>query len=218
MNEYHKINTIWKRESAKPCRIIPGSYSTPEFEYLANNSWVFTEKVDGTNIRVMFDDHNANDMTFGGKTDNANIPARLVKKLQELFPYDKVRSVFTTRADSGVCLYGEGCGANIQAGSGKYGAEPDFVLFDVKVGSWWLLRQDVEDVAAKLGIKVAPVIGEGTMIHACTLVQTGLTSQWGNFEAEGIVLRPRVDLWSRKGERIIAKIKTRDYTQLLKAA
>ena len=79
MKEYHKIQTIFKRNEANH-HIIEGEYSLPEFEYLKNNEWVFTEKVDGTNIRVMW---NGESVVFGGKTDDASIPVFLLYKLQE---------------------------------------------------------------------------------------------------------------------------------------
>lgn len=50
MSEYHKINTLFKRDEKN--LIIEGDYSCPEFAYLAENEWTWTEKVDGTNIRV----------------------------------------------------------------------------------------------------------------------------------------------------------------------
>jgi hypothetical protein len=75
MNQYHKINSLYKR-SPDGKKMLFGEYSQPEFEYLADNIWVFTEKVDGTNIRVMWD---GTYLRFGGKTDNAQIPAKLEK-------------------------------------------------------------------------------------------------------------------------------------------
>jgi len=41
--------------------------------------------------------------------------------------------------------------------------------------------------------------------------RAGLVSKWGDFEAEGIVARPAVELKTRAGERIITKLKTRDF-------
>ena len=53
MKEYHKIQSVFKRDIANG-KIIEGKYSLPEFEYLKDNQWVFTEKVDGTNIRIIW--------------------------------------------------------------------------------------------------------------------------------------------------------------------
>lgn len=210
MNEYHKIQTLFKRDE-KTKHIIEGDWTLPEFEMLQNIPWTFTEKVDGTNIRVMW---NGESVTFGGKTDDAQMPIFLLYKLQELFEgterRQKLKEVFTDATE--VCLYGEGYGAKIQKGGGNYNpAGVDFVLFDVKMGSWWLQRADVEDVAQKLGIRVVPIIGEGTLSDAVEMTRKGFNSQWGDFLAEGIVVRPKIELRTRRGDRIIAKIKSRDF-------
>lgn len=207
MNEYHKIQTLFKRDmSTKHKTLLEGEWTLPEFEYLANNQWTFSEKVDGTNIRVIF---NAGLVTFAGKTDAAQIPAQLIARLNERYlPLAaRMHDVFGRDA----CLYGEGYGAKIQKGGGKYRQDPDFVLFDVRVGEWWLQRSDVEDVATKLGIDVIPIIGEGTLHDAVEWVKRGIKSTWGDFEAEGIVARPKIELRARSGERIITKIKCRDF-------
>jgi hypothetical protein len=208
MSEYHKIHSIYKRDmDSKHKTLIEGAWTLPEFEYLAGNAWTFTEKVDGTNIRVIFKDGG---ITFGGRTENAQIPAQLVTRLNERFlPLAaKLGEVF---ADGSAVLYGEGYGAKIQKGGGNYRADQDFVLFDVRVGRWWLQRADVHDVAQKLGLDVVPVIGEGTLHDAIAAAKTGFTSTWGEFQAEGIVARPKTELKTRDGHRIITKIKCRDF-------
>jgi len=48
-------------------------------------------------------------------------------------------------------------------------------------------------------------------MEAIEMVRNGFNSQWGNFMAEGIVARPKVELKTRKGERLITKIKHRDF-------
>ncbi len=208
MTEYHKIQSIFKRDmNSKRKTLIEGEWTLPEFEYLAGNAWTFTEKVDGTNIRVIF---NHGSVTFGGRTDDAQIPAQLVARLNERFlPLaGKLGEVF---ADGAAVLYGEGYGAKIQKGGGNYRADQDFVLFDVRVGQWWLQRADVEDVAHRLGIDIVPVIGEGTLHDAVEWAKRGIRSKWGDFEAEGIVARPKTELNTRSGNRMIAKIKCRDF-------
>lgn len=209
MSEYHKIQTIFKRDmSNKNKKLIEGDWTMPEFEYLANNIWTFTEKVDGTNIRVIFKDGK---ITFGGRTDDAQIPAQLVTRLNERFlPLaDKLVYLFW----DGAVLYGEGYGAKIQKGGGNYRPDQDFVLFDVKCGEWWLQRDDVLDVAINFGVDVVPIIGEGTLYSAVTHAKRGILSTWGPFQAEGIVARPKTELKTRSGHRLIAKIKCRDFRE-----
>lgn len=203
MKEYPKINSIFKRdENGK----FIGEYSLPEFEYLKNNKWVFTEKIDGTNIRVVWD---GDKISFGGKTDNAQIPVFLFGKLQEIFTKEKMREVFKKDC---VCLYGEGFGARIQKGGGKYIKDGvDFILFDIKIGGWWLKREAIEEIADKLRIRVVKIIGSGTLQEAIGLAKRGFKSEFGDFVAEGIVLKPEIELFARNGERIITKVKHKDF-------
>ena len=206
MIEYHKIQTVYKRDPSTNYKtLLEGEWSLPEFEYLSNNIWTFTEKVDGTNIRVILENGL---IKYGGRTDSAQIPTDLLTKLIEIFTplTDPLQSMF----GQNVCLYGEGYGGKIQKGQ-KYKKEPDFTLFDVKVGQWWLTRNDLEDIANKLNLQVVPVIGYGTLFDAINIVKQGLKSQWGDFEAEGIVAKPNVQLFSRNGERVVTKIKCRDF-------
>ncbi len=202
MIKYHKIHTIYKRDKNK--KIIKSDFSRPEFEYLYNNKWLWTEKVNGANIRVMWHD---GIVEFGGKTDNAIISPNLLNKLIELFPASK----FIDAELSDICFYGEGYGAGMAKGSGNYSAHQDFVLFDIKIGDWWLLRKDVEDIAKKVNIPVVPIVGTGTLFEAEELVKNGFTSKWGDFLAEGLVLIPEVPLLTRGGARVITKLKHKDF-------
>lgn len=207
MKEYHKIQTVFLRDPKNNFKtLLYGEFALPEFEYLAKNEWVFTEKVDGTNIRVMFD---GKQITFGGKTDDAQIPAFLVARLQELFlPQTEI---FDGKFKDGVCLYGEGYGAKIQKGGGNYRQNQDFVLFDVKIGDWWLARDSIVEIAGALSLDVVPIVGSGTLYEMVEMARAGFESSWGKFKAEGIVARPRVELKTRNGHRLITKIKYRDF-------
>ncbi len=206
MNEYHKIQTVFKRDPVTKFRILlEGEFSLHAFEYLRDNLWTFTEKIDGTNIRVMYRD---GAVIFGGKTDRANIPAPLGNWLKDKFTPELLDGVF----DCDACLYGEGYGAGIQKG-GNYSKDQKFVLFDVKVGEWWLQRKDLVDVSRgnKLDLLTAPVIGNGTLDDLVAAVKDGFDSAWGDFPAEGIVARPTTELRTRGGDRIITKLKTKDF-------
>lgn len=208
-NLYHKIPTICMRQESKPFKLIEGKYREPEFELLKDIEWTFTEKVDGTNIRIMWDGYN---VVFGGRTENAQIPSHLVNKLNELFTGTKIEQIFEqVFGESKVILFGEGYGAKIQKGGGNYSKDQEFVLFDVKVGEWYLKREDIEDVAEKFSLKVVPIIAKGNLQTGIDLVKNGLKSQWGDFIAEGLVAKPSVDIFNRRGKRIITKIKTEDF-------
>lgn len=211
MTEYHKIQSIFKREVRGERRLIAYQWTLPEFEYLANNEWVFTEKVDGTNIRVVIDPSREalQRVTFKGRTDAASIPATLLERLQGRFLPQSDR--LCANFPDGAVLYGEGYGAKIQKGGGNYRQDQDFVLFDVNVCGWWLVREQVKAIGEIFGLDVVPIIGMGTLYSAMMIVEDGFKSTWGDFIAEGIVARPAVELKTRAGNRIITKVKHVDF-------
>ncbi len=216
MLKYPKIKTAWLRDPDNHHKtLLDGQWATPEIEYLKDNAWVFTEKVDGTNIRIMWDGER---VRFGGRTARAQIPTFLLDKLQDLFPDEKLAENFglanPSTIEQPVCLYGEGYGARIQKGGGNY--IPDgvsFILFDVQIGNWWLQREDVEGIGANLGIDVVPVISIGPLEQAVRMVDDGLESELRSGWAEGLVMKPAVELAGRNGKRIIAKIKHKDFSR-----
>ena len=159
MKEYHKIETLFKRDP-KTKKLIVGEYTNETVEYLKDNVWQFTEKVDGTNIRVYWDGHK---VTFGGRTDNAMIPAHLINKLNDLFGGEVNEQLFEQKfGDTPVELFGEGYGPKIQSG-GAYRNDVDFILFDVMIKDTYLKRESVEDIANYFGINIVPVLLEGTI-------------------------------------------------------
>jgi hypothetical protein len=216
MRQYHKIDTVFKRDPAtKHKTLLLGEYSRPEFQYLADCEWLFTEKVDGTNIRIMWD---GSTLRFGGKTDNAQIPAFLYDKLSELFKPEHMEEQFPDDSETGkgveVCLYGEGFGARIQKGGGNYISDGvSFAIFDVKIGDWWLERENVLEIGAAFKLQIAPEIGCGSLPDMVALAEEGFDSAWGPFMAEGIVARPALELRGRNGSRIITKIKHKDFVR-----
>jgi hypothetical protein len=208
--EYHKIHSLYMRDEHTKL-IRPGEYARPEFGYLAGLDWLWTEKVDGTNVRIGLDD---GAYRVGGKTDNASMPVPLLESIAAMGLEARIRTQFP---DGNVVLYGEGYGPKIQSG-GKYRADPSFVLFDVLVGRWWLQRNDVVEVAGLLGIDVVPLVMTGTITGAENMVRgAGFASRWGSFEAEGLVGTPAVPLFARNGERVVVKLKTVDYRKLAAA-
>ena len=203
MMEYHKIQTAWHRDPETKFRtLIEGRWAKPEFEYLASNQWTFTEKVDGTNIRITMTN---GEVLIGGRSDNAQIPAFLLAPLKTIGEAGVVAGV------GNMTLYGEGYGAKIQKGGGNYRPDASFVLFDVFCGDLWLERENVADIALRLGISVAPIVGKGSLVEAIELARAGFNSTWGPFPAEGLVMRPEIELTNRRGERVISKIKCKDF-------
>ncbi len=147
-------------------------------------------------------------MKFAGKTDRADTPNFLLDKLEAMFLGD----MFAGCNLPPMCLNGEGYGAKIQKGGGDYISDDvSFILFDVLVDGIWLERHNVEDIADKLDIKVVPIIGKGCLFDGIEMVRNGYESRLRETPPEGLVLRPKIELFNRRGERVIAKIKAKDF-------
>lgn len=210
MKEYSKIETLYNRNER--FKVMPDALRLEEFGNI--KLWSVYEKIDGTNIRVHLTPDGS--IQFGGRTDNAQIPAFLVQYLRETFTDEKVRAAF--EPDVTATLYGEGYGAKIQNG-GEYRSGVAFRLFDVLVGSWWLEPDAILDVAEKLSVATAPYLG---VIEALPRSASDLAAILGEsivaqedggtgVRPEGIVARTVPALFTRKGERLMWKLKFKDF-------
>lgn len=209
MEKYQKIPGPYLRHTEpgpNHNKLIEGAWSSPALEATAKLKWLWTEKVNGTNIRVHWDGHK---VTYGGRTDDALLPARLLPILDALVPEELFEQKFNGVP---VTLYGEGYGAGIVNGSGVYRPDMSFVLFDVKIDGWWLLRPNVEDVAVSMGLDVVPLVCEGPISNAIDTIKLGLVSRWNpNVLVEGLVGTTAAGLLARDGSRLIVKVKTKDF-------
>lgn len=216
IGEYHKIQSIFRRNETTH-KFVDGEFSLPEFEYLKNNKWLFTEKIDGMNIRVMWQEVGGlMKLGFAGKTDAAQLPTQLETWLHKTFNEEKMHQQFPIELGlhPQVCLFGEGYGPKIQKCGGLYRNDQAFVLFDVLIGGWWLTRESVAEIATAFGIDVVPNCGSGTLMEAIEKVRAGFDSALHigqSHRAEGLVCRPAVELKARNGRRVITKIKTKDF-------
>lgn len=211
MNEYHKIETLFERDMEGTKKLIEGKFRNPAVEFIKDNKWAFTEKIDGTNIRVYWDGHK---VMFGGRTDAAQIPTDLMYALNDLFLGITNEQLFEQKfGATPVMLYGEGYGEGIQKGGGLYRKGKGFILFDVQVDGLWLERENVEDIAKAFNLKVVPIVLTGTIQEAVDYVKSNpkCTIAEQEREAEGLVGRPLVEMKDRRGNRVIVKVKSCDF-------
>lgn len=207
LKEYHKIETLFERDE-KTKKLVEGKYRNEAIKYLKDNKWQFTEKIDGTNIRIYWDGHK---VSFFGRTDKAQIPAELTNRLIELFGGETNEQLFEQKfGETEVILFEEGYGEKIQNG-GLYRKGQDFILFDVIIADNYQSRESVEDIAKYFGIDIVAIILEGTLQEAVNYVKSKPKSSIGIADSEGVVGRPVIELQDRCGKRIIVKIKVRDF-------
>lgn len=211
MIEYPKIETVFLRETEGSKKLIEGSFRDETVEYLKNNFWEWTEKIDGTNIGIFWDGHKVN---IQGRTERAQIPANLLGKLLDYFGGDVNEEIFEQKfGEMQVVLFGEGYGAKIQNGGNYIPNGVDFALFDVYLpeSDMWLKRDSVEDIAKTFGIQTVPFIFRGDIDDAVRFVKSKPLSTIGNAKMEGLVGRPMVELRDRRGRRVIVKVKVKDF-------
>ena len=211
MIEYEKIETVFERSTEGDKKLIEGRYRNPTVQMCRNLAWDWTEKIDGTNIRIHWDGHK---VTFGGRTERANIPAHLLNRLIDLFGGETNAQLFEQKfGDKEVMLFGEGYGTKIQSVGSQYNLDGvDFILFDVQVSGMYLLRDGVEDIARCFGIAAVPVVLRGDIDDAIAYVRSKPMSTIGSAPMEGLVGRLPEELFDRRGNRLIVKIKVRDFT------
>lgn len=233
--EYPKINSLYKREGCgeydekknryvsdlmkKPRKsaIIEGEYACDEFPSI--NKWSVTEKIDGTNVRILFNPI-THQILFKGRTENAQFPTFLYTYLKDTFTLDNMFNISET---SSIILFGEGYGPKIQSG-GYYRNDVSFILFDVLVDEkLWLNREDVIEIADKLNIKSVPLLARtenGLQTHDWTLPQiveyvkskpNSTIAQIEDHEMEGIVARSNPQIMFRSGGQIMFKLKCKDF-------
>ena len=172
---------------------------------------------------------------IAGKTDNAQIPKNLLKHMQEKYPDKKVLEALGLKKYIPVeewadhkwnsekdipymyTIYGEGYGEGIQSGGWYIKNGNEFIVFDVKVNNLYLNIGSRNEIAMKLGAPIVPFMGEFTIDEAIDFVKNGFRSQIAENPdakmAEGLVLRTKVGLCDRMGERLILKVKHEDFVK-----
>lgn len=201
---YHKIKGPFLRAADNT---LTSEWSDIAFEQLKDHDWLFTEKVDGTNIRVIWDGYR---VSFGGRTENAEIPADLLAHLEEKFAGPVNEQKFEQAfGEKEVVIYGEGYGPRINNG-GKYSSTVKFSPFDIRIGGMFLVRNDVVEIANLFTVEPVPVFFIRTLREAIEAASKGLNSSYGDFEAEGLVGTPVGGFLNRQGRRIVVKLKCSD--------
>lgn len=210
MKTYPKINTIWERDEKGFIR--EGKICKPEFDQV--QYYLIQEKIDGTNIRVYWNEDEM-EPKFMGKTDAAEIPKPLLEHLKTLFTREKLESVFRNRAHEAT-IFGEGYGGKIQSVGKYYSVTEKFILFDCWIDGWWLEEPALLEIATKLGIRIVPNFGIMKVEEAIEVVKAKPDSSMTSIKIpiEGIVAKSCPMVLFRDGTPIFWKLKCRDFDKL----
>jgi len=170
-------------------------------------------------------------LRFAGRTDKAQIPPMLQEYMEKTFTLEKMAEAFPDlEKSSDVILFGEGYGEKINNGGNYTGKGVKFRLFDVFITDqknpfrgWWLESENVKNIADKLNIETVPIIGIYTtediidwFIHSNKYPWGSIVQFYDNPDAdtilmEGIVARTKPLMFTRRGKRIIWKLKISDF-------
>lgn len=209
MQNYHKIETVFVRDTGGTKKLIEGIFRDEAVKFLANSEWDFTEKIDGTNIRIYWDGYK---ISFAGRNEKSKIPENLLKKLENTFLNSETEELFEQIfGEKEVIFFGEGYGGKIQKIGKEYRHDVGFILFDVMINGNYQNRKNVEKIAECFNLEIVPIVLKGTIYQAVDFVKSKPKSTIGTAFMEGVVGRPKVELQDRTGKRIIVKIKSADF-------
>lgn len=208
---YPKIQTLYKRDS-ETFKVKPDSLRCPEFGLVKR--WLITEKIDGRNHRIIL--HPDGNVEHRRRTDRAQFSKHMIQAYTELVDEDLVRATFD--ANTPVVIYGELYGPKIQGG-GKYRDDIGLSIFDVKVADWWLNWDNIVDIATSLNLGYAPLLVEESGFPTCkdelldlfTAEGSSLVARNPGVMPEGVVARTDPLLFDRSGNRVMWKLKVKDW-------
>ena len=216
---YPKIQTLYGRD--ENFKIVRGKLRLPEFNIPA--AWDVTEKVDGTNIRVILKSDGTHE--FNGRKENSEIPKALLAELRTLMPPGSVAVPFAPGTEA--VIFGEGYGPKIQKNGDRYRETVGFRIFDIAVRKfdeetgeidpwvWWLERDDMESIADILCLGVVPLLANHVTIEEAEALVHGKSllaeaNGMPDADMEGVVAKTSPGLMMRNGARLMWKLKVRD--------
>lgn len=121
-----------------------------------------------------------------------------------------------------VTIYGEYYGKKVGPG-GNYDPNGNhFAVFDICIQGWYVLIGMLTEMCNNLGLNMAPYFGQRTLAEAETIVARGFKTMVPDaankdYIEEGLVCRPTFPICDARGNRVIVKVKYKDYAELQSA-
>jgi len=197
-------------------------FNTKELtQQLPKGKWILTEKIDGANIRIIItkpDEEGNREIHIGSRklilNPSDKSSGQFLDCLKEVNLH-KLKEYFQD-INSTIVIYGEGYGAGIQKG-GIYSAIKDFRVFDVRIGLAYQDFSYVEKVCIDNQLNLVPIFGnadvvdyDGCILNLMNFKETLIKDGTGG-KPEGLVYKFEPVLLNKYGERLLFKIKFKDF-------
>ena len=220
VKKYPKIRSLFKRDDHFKFTDQYISASLQEFSE-QKFQWSCYEKIDGTNIRI-YCNYETNEFKYLGRTDKADMPTHLTPELDKMIESVKSNKEAIKQAlQSNIfVLFGEGFGHKIQKGGLYLGKDTACHIFDsyiyyvTKEGHYkgfWLDEKRLDEILNILQLEKVPFIGHKTTAEAVEMAKKGFDSKYGTAKSEGLILKTHFPVFDSFGNRLIFKVKTKDF-------
>lgn len=214
-HNFNKISAPFGRNTPKDRLVNTSIYAKPwvEMFYKNNVPMYASEKIDGTSVGIVW---NGERVSFIGHTDKTQFAPRFLEYLSNTFLTSEFEAVIEeVFGETPVTVYGEGISKDYNY---HYGFQDgNFIMYDIcgENGKYYN-RDAVKSIAEKLDM-IYPYEKIMTISEAIEFVKTRPQSVLDpSHKMEGLVLRPTVELYTNRGERIICKVKVRDFVDGIK--
>lgn len=190
---------------------------------LPKGRWLKTEKIDGTNIRIILtkpDEEGQREVLIGSRTLILNKEDKISNQyfscLEEV-NLNKIKEYFK-EVNSTVVLYGEGYGAGVQKG-GIYAKEKNYRVFDIRIGEAYQDFEYVKKVCIDNQLNLVPLMTEVSEITYKECVDSlknfthTLINEGDGGQPEGFVYKFEPVLLNKYGERLTFKVKHKDFRE-----
>lgn len=209
---YGKISAPFGRKCPTDRLVDKTIYAKPWMTifYEENALMYASEKIDGTNVGIKWD---GDRVSFVGHTDKSTFCPRYLAYLNERFGTPQFESVLEeVFGEQSAFIFGEGVSKDY---SHHYGyPDGEFIMYDICCDGKFWNRDPVHNVSKKFGM-MCPHEELMPFMDAIEFVQSRPYS-WldPTHRMEGLVLRPRVELFTNNGDRVICKVKVRDFVDV----
>ncbi len=224
--ELSEINSFTKfSKFSSPFKKDEKFLNTKELaQQLPEGYWIKTEKIDGTNIRIIFtkpDEEGKREVLIGSRKLILNKDDKGSKQYLDCIKeinLNKLEEYFSD-INSTIVIYGEGYGAGVQKG-GIYSKEKNYMVFDIKIGNAYQDFEYVHKVCMDNQLNTVPVhsdvekITYAGCLKALKNFNNTLINEGDGGIPEGLVYKYEPVLLNKYGERLIFKIKRKDFKEL----